>query len=167
MKDYYKVLGVPHNATPDAIKTKYRALMKEFHPDLHQDPIKKKECEQKSQEINEAYSALTDGNNHHGSNPGMDDFLKNLFNNINAMHSMRIIETAIEVSFHDLLVGSEVKIKLPNNQEIPFKLNPKTSPGSVYNIQLNNQLMVRVVIVLQMPDLSTAKLAKLKKLLIK
>jgi curved DNA-binding protein len=56
-KDYFKILGVERNATPDQIKRAYRQLAKKFHPDLH--PGDKK-AEDKFKEINEAYEVLSD-----------------------------------------------------------------------------------------------------------
>ena len=34
--DYYALLGIPKDATPDAIKKAYRKLAMEFHPDRNQ-----------------------------------------------------------------------------------------------------------------------------------
>lgn len=53
-KDYYKVLGVPRNATRDDIKRAYRKLAHQFHPD------KAGGNEGKFKEINEAYQVLSD-----------------------------------------------------------------------------------------------------------
>lgn len=58
-KDYYKILGVERNATDKEIKSAYRKLAREYHPDLHSDSSKK-EAEEKFKEINEAYEVLSD-----------------------------------------------------------------------------------------------------------
>lgn len=57
IKDYYKVLGVSADAGEDEIKAAYRKLAKKYHPDSHPGD---KTCEEKFQEINEAYSVLSD-----------------------------------------------------------------------------------------------------------
>ena len=56
-KDYYKVLGVEKNATPDDIKRAYRKLAKRYHPDKNPDD---KQAEEKFKEINEANEVLSD-----------------------------------------------------------------------------------------------------------
>ncbi len=56
-RNFYEVLGVPRDASPDAIKTAYRKLSKEWHPDKHKG---EKAAEDKFKEINEAYEALSD-----------------------------------------------------------------------------------------------------------
>jgi molecular chaperone DnaJ len=55
MRDPYEVLGVSRNATEDEIKSAYRKLAKQYHPDLHPGD---KECEQKMNEINAAYEQI-------------------------------------------------------------------------------------------------------------
>jgi curved DNA-binding protein len=57
-RDYYAVLGLTRNATDDEIKSAYRKLAREHHPDLHQG--KEKETHhRRMQEVNEAYSVLS------------------------------------------------------------------------------------------------------------
>ncbi len=55
-RDYYEVLGVPRTATQQEIKTAFRKLAQEFHPDVS----KHDEAEAKFKEINEAYQILSD-----------------------------------------------------------------------------------------------------------
>ncbi len=58
-QDYYEVLGVDRNATPDAIKRAYRKLALEWHPDRHP-PEKRKQAEERFKLISEANEVLSD-----------------------------------------------------------------------------------------------------------
>lgn len=55
-RDYYEVLGVPKTASDDDIKSAFRKMAKQYHPDLHPDD---KEAEAKFKEVNEAYEVLS------------------------------------------------------------------------------------------------------------
>jgi molecular chaperone DnaJ len=55
-RDLYDVLGVSRESTQDQIKSAFRKLAREFHPDLNQDP----EAERRFKEINLAYETLSD-----------------------------------------------------------------------------------------------------------
>lgn len=55
--DYYKVLGVEKNASPDDIKKAYRKLARKHHPDLNPND---KEAHKKFQQVNEANEVLSD-----------------------------------------------------------------------------------------------------------
>lgn len=57
-EDYYEVLGVNKNATDDEIKSAFRKLAKQYHPDLQTGD--KTAAEAKFKEINEAYEVLSD-----------------------------------------------------------------------------------------------------------
>jgi molecular chaperone DnaJ len=58
-RDYYEVLGVPKTASPDEVKSAYRRLARQYHPDVaKEDP---KAAEAKFKEISEAYEVLADG----------------------------------------------------------------------------------------------------------
>ncbi len=56
-KNYYDVLGVKKDATEEEIKSAYRKLAKQYHPDLHPDDPT---CAEKFREINEANEVLSD-----------------------------------------------------------------------------------------------------------
>ena len=56
-RDYYEVLGVAKNATPEEIKKAYRTLGKKYHPDVNPGD---KEAEEKFKEVGEAYAVLSD-----------------------------------------------------------------------------------------------------------
>lgn len=56
-KDYYKVLGVPKDATEAEIKKAYRKLAREFHPDANKGDAK---AEGRFKEISEANDILGD-----------------------------------------------------------------------------------------------------------
>lgn len=59
MKNYYKILQVDKDASPEIIKVAYKLLVKKNHPDL-KEGIEKQEAEEKIKEINEAYDVLSD-----------------------------------------------------------------------------------------------------------
>jgi len=53
-KDYYDILGVTREATEKEIKSAYRKLARQYHPDVNPG------AEEKFKEINEAYEVLSD-----------------------------------------------------------------------------------------------------------
>ena len=56
-KDYYKIIGVPENASAADLKKEYRKLAIQYHPDKNKG---NKQAEEKFKEISEAYYVLSD-----------------------------------------------------------------------------------------------------------
>lgn len=83
-RDYYEVLGLSKGASKDEIKSAYRRLAKQYHPDLNKAP----DAADKFKEVQEAYDVLYDDNkraqydqfgfaafqNGNGANPGGNPF---------------------------------------------------------------------------------------------
>ncbi len=78
-RDYYEVLGVSRGASDDDLKSAFRRLARQHHPDVSND----QNAEEKFKEINEAYAILSDSEKraaydrygHAGVNTqGMPDF---------------------------------------------------------------------------------------------
>lgn len=60
-RDYYEVLGIQKGADKKEIKSAYRKMAKELHPDRN----KAEDAEEKFKEVQEAYEVLSDDNKRH------------------------------------------------------------------------------------------------------
>jgi molecular chaperone DnaJ len=79
-RDYYEVLGVQQNATPDEVKKAFRRLARQYHPDVNRESG----ADVLFKEINEANEVLSDpekramydrfGHSGLGGQPGYDPF---------------------------------------------------------------------------------------------
>lgn len=59
VKNYYHLLGVDYDVTSSDLKMAYRALAKQYHPDMNSDDSEKEEM---FKMVSEAYNVLSDGN---------------------------------------------------------------------------------------------------------
>jgi molecular chaperone DnaJ len=71
MNNPYEVLGIKEGASKEEIRAAYKAQVKKYHPDKHQDNPLYDLAEEKLQEINEAYEYLmkNEGAGVYGSRP--------------------------------------------------------------------------------------------------
>ena len=95
-KDYYAILGVAREATPEEIKKAYREKAVLLHPDKNHDKPaeEKKSSEEKFKEVNEAYEILSDETKRKAYDSGdtqsdFDDFhdSRDVFSHFNSMFS--------------------------------------------------------------------------------
>ena len=116
---HYNTLGVSDAATQDEIKRAYRNLAKEFHPDKNPDANTKV----RFQQIQEAYSVLSDPNkkatyDRTQSGPSLEDLLKNFnfgsnfagdFDNIfgNRGNKGPDVKVSAQLSIYDVIYGAQ------------------------------------------------------------
>lgn len=58
-QNYYEILEISKNASPEIVEKAYKTLAKKYHPDLQKNSLKK-DSEEKLKQINEAYEVLSD-----------------------------------------------------------------------------------------------------------
>ncbi|MGL5085430.1 MAG: J domain-containing protein [Clostridium sp.] len=89
----YEILGVKSDATQAEIKSAYRALIKQYHPDQYSDNPLRELAEVKMREINGAYDALTKGNsNSNSSYSGTSNSYSNSSDNNSLNEIKRLIQ---------------------------------------------------------------------------
>ena len=67
-RDYYGLLGVRKDATPEELKRAYRKLARELHPDVNPDPA----AQDRFKEVTTAYEVLSDADKRHVVDLGGD-----------------------------------------------------------------------------------------------
>lgn len=157
-KDYYEVLGINKNASADEIKTAYRRLAIEHHPDRGGD-------EDKFKEINEAYEVLKDpekrkrydqfghagvGGSSGGGYEGFGGFssqninfdfgglgLGDIFSSFfgggpsqnRRQNRGRDVETQVEINFEQAVFGTEVDLSLKIDDTCDHCKGTTAEPG--------------------------------------
>lgn len=119
-KNFYEILNVEIEATPDEIKKSYRYLASKYHPDKIKDESQKEKANKVFLKINEAYKVLSNEN----SRKEYDKKIKpanssNGFFDIFSKRKKEEIKKTIEVSLEEIHKGEYKKIG-----EHKFKLKP-------------------------------------------
>jgi molecular chaperone DnaJ len=158
-RDYYEILGVQRNASVDELKSAFRKLAREFHPDVNKSP----DAEEKFKEINEAYAILSDpekrpvydryGRDGLKGMGGMPDFstvdfsdlFEDLFNGFgfggfgasggrkrsrNTPHRGVDLSYKLQLAFEDVVFGVEKEIEFSRDEACSVCRGSGAEPGT-------------------------------------
>ncbi len=147
-ENYYDVLGVAKDASDADIKSAYRKLVKEFHPDTNKD----ENAQAMMQKINEAYTTLKtessrrqydmslNGQPNFSGDPweGMGDMFNSIFGaQMRANH--KIIRTiGANISLMDAYKGCDLALNI-NNRTINVKLPAGVDNGSRIRVNFDQE----------------------------
>ncbi len=151
-RDYYEVLGVGRDANRAELKTAFRRLARELHPDVNDhDP----EAEEKFKETAEAYEVLSDPERRRaydsygheglrgGAAPGgfgsVEDIFQAFFGGVGfevrrgPMRGQDLIHS-VEISAVEAMLGK--KLKIPSHEgEREIELPPGIQPGAQFALR--------------------------------
>jgi molecular chaperone DnaJ len=150
-RDYYEILGIPRDASTDDIKTAFRKLARQYHPDVSKEP----DAEEKFKEINEAYGVLSDpqkrarydqyGRAGLGEMGGMPDYATMDFSDIfeqffginmggggrsNRPRRGRDLQVNLELDFDEAVFGVEKTIQVTRNETCDACHGSGAEPGT-------------------------------------
>src|SRR5437867_9064424 len=140
--DLYDVLGVPRNATEEQIRSAYRKLARQYHPDVNKEPG----AAEKFKQITEAYEILADADRRQrydmfGSGQGLGDFgIGDLFETFFGSEFRRReprgpmrgadLRMEIEVELIDAVKGGARTIRVPRLETCERCEGSGAEPGS-------------------------------------
>ena len=141
MADFYQILGVSRDADADTLKSAYRKLARQYHPDVNKDPG----AEDKFKEIGKAYEALANpetrarydqfgeagiggaaGMPDMGDMGGFGDLFETFFNGFGGQSSQGgrsqrrgpqqgdDLRYDLNIDFKDAIFGQQREIKIPH-----------------------------------------------------
>ena len=153
-RDYYEVLGVARGSDAPEIKTSYRRLARQYHPDINKNP----DAEERFKEINEAYEILSNdqkraaydrfghagvqgsaaGAGGFGGFGGFGDIFEEFFGGMTGAHRGRPrgpargddLRVDISVSFDEAVFGTEKEIEVPRTETCHHCRGSGAEPGT-------------------------------------
>ncbi|HRJ70065.1 MAG TPA: molecular chaperone DnaJ [Beijerinckiaceae bacterium] len=156
-RDYYEVLGVPKNADEAALKSAFRKLAMQHHPDKNPGD---KAAEAKFKELNEAYQVLSDGQKRAaydrfghqafeqgGGGPGgfgtdfgasMSDIFENIFGEVfgggrrsaGGRERGADLRYNLEITLEEAFVGKAATLKVPTSVTCEACTGTGAKPGT-------------------------------------
>jgi curved DNA-binding protein len=142
-KYYYGILGVPRNASDEAIKKAYRKLAMQHHPDRN--PGKEKWANEKFKGINEAYGVLGDPKkrkqyDQFGTVGDIGDIFGSPFTRTTFQQMMKDLGAAglkfdfLDDIFGDLLKGRGSSFSFRSSGARPGRVRFEAWPGQEINL---------------------------------
>ena len=151
-RDYYEILGVQRNASPEDLKTAFRKLARQLHPDVNKEP----DAEERFKEINEAYAVLSDPDKraaydrfgHAGVNQagGVPDFsvdFADIFSELFGFGGMRSstrsrnaprrgadLQYRLDLTFEESIFGAEKEIEISRDEVCSTCSGSGAEPGT-------------------------------------
>jgi DnaJ-class molecular chaperone len=154
--NYYEILGVSHNANSDEIKKQYRKLSMKYHPDRNSDP----DATKKFQEINEAFTALSNPVNTFNTNNifdksamnannAADDLINTFFKHIAEDINMQMFTASLD---NEDIFNNINNFSMPMPMPMPnifSKLKPNLNSkvqSSNFKHKYNNEINIEPII---------------------
>jgi molecular chaperone DnaJ len=153
-RDYYEVLGVPRDAAANTIKSAYRKLARQYHPDVNKDAA----SEEHLKEINEAYEVLSDAEKRqaydrfghaasqggfgdagagYGGFGGFGDIFEEFFGGFSGGRPAQRgpargndLRYDLEITFQEAVFGAEKEIEIPRLETCPQCQGSGAEPGT-------------------------------------
>jgi molecular chaperone DnaJ len=154
-RDFYEILGLPKNASSEDIKSAFRKLARQYHPDVSKEP----DAEERFKEINEAYGVLSDpqkrarydqyGRAGLGEMGGMPDYATMDFGDIfeeilggfgfgyggggtrsRRPHRGRDLQVRVDLVFEEAVFGVEKTIEVTRNETCGTCRGSGAEPGT-------------------------------------
>lgn len=140
-RDYYELLEVPRNATEDQIRSAYRRLARQYHPDVNASG----DAAERFKEISEAYEILSDGQRRQrydmfgsggGGDFGIGDLFETFFGGAASGRRERgpmrgaDLRFQIEIDLLDAVRGGERAITIPRLDGCERCRGEGAEPGS-------------------------------------
>lgn len=157
-KDYYKILGVSKNASPEVIKQAYRKLAHQYHPDKNSgsdgarfkeineayqilsNPQKKAQYDQFGTTEDQAYSwgqeRGSDFRDFSGFSDardfgfGLGDIFEDFFGNMFSQ-----VQSELEINFTSAILGDRIDLQTSQGEKIVLEIPPGTQNGQSFRFK--------------------------------